>query len=150
MVRVELPTPLFIHIILSLLGYSVLALAALQALYLALFDRLVRGGRTLPTGLALESIEQMLFESIWLGMIALTLGILTGFAFIEGYDVRGMIHHTAITVGAWLIFAVLLWGRLRAGWRGSQAGWWALAGFGLLALGYFGSKFVIEVIMTQP
>lgn len=149
MVRVALPTPLFIHIILSLLGYSILALAALQALYLALFDRLARTGRTLPKGLALDSIEQMLFESIWLGMIALSLGILTGFAFIDSYDVRGIIHHTFITITAWLIFAVLLWGRLRAGWRGSQAGWWTLAGFGILALGYFGSKLVIEVLIPQ-
>ena len=147
LVRLDLPTPLFIHIVLALLAYSILALAALQALYLASFDRLVKAGNRLPTGLSLNTIEETLFESIWLGMIALTLGILSGFIFIEGYDARGMLHHTIITAAAWATFAVLLWGRIKAGWRGSQAGLWTLFGFALLAIGYFGSKFVIEVLV---
>ena len=147
LVRLDIPTPLFVHIVLALLAYSVLALAALQALYLASFDRLVKSGNRLPADLSLNTIEETLFESIWLGMIALTLGIISGFVFIDGYDTRGMLHHTIITAAAWATFAVLLWGRVKAGWRGSQAGQWTLFGFALLAIGYFGSKFVIEVLV---
>ena len=84
LVRLDIPTPLFVHIVLALLAYSVLALAALQALYLASFDRLVKSGNRLPADLSLNTIEETLFESIWLGMIALTLGIISGFVFIEG------------------------------------------------------------------
>ncbi|HCO42995.1 MAG TPA: phosphohydrolase, partial [Gammaproteobacteria bacterium] len=35
----------------------------------------------------------------------------------------------------------------RAGWRAQTAVRWTLVGFGLLALGYLGSKFVLEFVL---
>ncbi|MBT3197796.1 MAG: cytochrome c biogenesis protein CcsA, partial [Gammaproteobacteria bacterium] len=49
---------------------------------------------------------------------------------------------------SWLVFATLLWGRHRHGWRGRTAIRWTLSGFGALFLGYFGSRFVVEFITT--
>ena len=48
---------------------------------------------------------------------------------------------------AWVVFAVLLWGRQQLGWRGHKAIRWTLAGFCLLMLAYFGSKLVREFIL---
>jgi ABC-type uncharacterized transport system permease subunit len=50
---------------------------------------------------------------------------------------------------AWMIFGVLLIGRVRFGWRGSSAVRWTLSGFGVLALAYFGSKFVLEDVLGR-
>ena len=60
-----------------------------------------------------------------------------------------MVHHTTITLCAWVVFMLLMWGRYRLGWRGATAARWALAGFGLLVLGYFGSKAVLELVLTR-
>ena len=43
----------------------------------------------------------------------------------------------------------LLVGHHALGWRGSTAIRWTLIAFALLVLGYFGSKFVIEVLLTE-
>jgi len=43
----------------------------------------------------------------------------------------------------------LLLGRWRLGWRGRSAIHWTLGGFALLLLAYFGTKFVLEVILNR-
>jgi ABC-type uncharacterized transport system permease subunit len=44
---------------------------------------------------------------------------------------------------------VLLWGRHQLGWRGKTANRWILTGFAFLLLSYFGSKFVLEIILDR-
>jgi ABC-type uncharacterized transport system permease subunit len=58
-------------------------------------------------------------------------------------------HKVVFSVLAWLVFAVLLIGRHRYGWRGRSALVWVLAGTVLLVLAYLGSKFVLEVILGR-
>ena len=48
-----------------------------------------------------------------------------------------------------LVFAVLLWGRWRFGWRGRTAIRWTVGGFVFLMLAYFGSKLVLELILGR-
>ena len=50
---------------------------------------------------------------------------------------------------AWLVFAALLLGRARYGWRGRVALRWLLAGSVLLLLAYLGTKFVLEVLLGR-
>ena len=38
---------------------------------------------------------------------------------------------------------------MRFGWRGRAAVHWTLAGFAMLALAYFGSKFVLEDVLGR-
>lgn len=139
------------HIIFSVLAYSILTVAACQAILLYVQDRGLRHLkspviRTLPP---LQTMELLLFQFLSVGLILLTLAIITGFLFFESLSAQRLVHHTVITIGAWLVFARLVWGRLRSGWRGAMAAKWTLAGFALLLVGYFGSKLVIEVIL-QP
>jgi ABC-type uncharacterized transport system permease subunit len=48
-----------------------------------------------------------------------------------------------------VLFGMLLVGRLRFGWRGRRALRWALSGYALLALAYFGSKLVLESVLGR-
>ena len=48
---------------------------------------------------------------------------------------------------AWVVFAGLLIGRHRLGWRGKTAIKGTLTGFAFLLLGFYGSKFVLEFIL---
>jgi len=153
--RNDLHEGIVAHIILSVVAYSLLTIAAFQAILLSFGDyelkhRRLSVLRTLPP---LQTMESLLFELLWVGLIFLTLSIVTGFVFLEeDYEdpaIPGLIHHALITFAAWIVFAILLWGRYRLGWRGAIASRWTLIGFGLLALGYFGSKFVLEMILGR-
>jgi ABC-type uncharacterized transport system permease subunit len=44
----------------------------------------------------------------------------------------------------------LIVGRVRFGWRGQTAIKWSLGGFSFLILAYYGSKFVLELILSNP
>jgi ABC-type uncharacterized transport system permease subunit len=58
--------------------------------------------------------------------------------------------HTAIlSLVAWIIFGVLLVGRWRWGWRGRRAVKLTLTGMVILVLAFFGSKFVLEMILHR-
>lgn len=95
----------------------------------------------------MESVEQLMFRFIVTGFLLLTLALVTGFLFFENIFAQHLVHKTALSVIAWVVFAVLLVGRHVAGWRGRTAVQWTLAGFILMGLAYFGSKIVLEWIL---
>ena len=139
-----------IHVLLSMLAYSLLTLASGQAILLAVQDRHLRrrraGGfiRTLPP---LQTMESLLFEMITAGFVLLTLALLSGFAFLENMFAQHLVHKTVLSVLAWLVFGGLLIGRFRKGWRGRTAIIWTLGGFVILILAYFGTKAVLEFVL---
>ncbi len=141
-----------LHIIFSVLAYSVLAIAAAQAVLLAIQEshlhRKRPGGiiRVLPP---LETMEALLFQMIGLGFVLLTVALIKGFAFLQDIVAQHLVHKTVLSMLAWVVFAVLLWGRYRFGWRGRIAIRWTLAGFVFLLLAYFGSKLVLELILAR-
>ncbi|MFB1487356.1 MULTISPECIES: inner membrane protein YpjD [unclassified Thiocapsa] len=144
--------PLKIHVLLSMLAYSLLTLAAVQAILLAVQDSHLRsrhpGGyvRTLPP---LQTMESLLFEMITAGFVLLTLALLSGFAFLENMLAQHLVHKTVLSVLAWMMFGGLLIGRFRNGWRGRIAIGWTLGGFVVLILAYFGSKAVLELVLQR-
>jgi len=127
-------------------------LAAIQALVLAVQERQIRqrslGGlmRQLPP---LQSMEASLFQLIGSGFLLLTIGLITGFIFLDDIFAQQLAHKTVLSLIAWCVFATLLWGRRQYGWRGQTAIKWTLVGFLFLVLAYFGSKFVLEFILSQ-
>jgi ABC-type uncharacterized transport system permease subunit len=79
----------------------------------------------------------------------LTLSLFSGFIFVRDLFAQHLIHKTVLSCLAWVVFAVLLFGRWRFGWRGRVARTWTLSGFALLGLAYFGSKIVLETILGR-
>jgi ABC-type uncharacterized transport system permease subunit len=140
-----------IHILLSILAYSFLAIAALQALMCGYQNGLLKHKhqsalmRSLP---ALETMETLLFQVIWVGEIILTLALISGFLVFENLFAQQLIHKVVFSLLAWLIYGGLLVGRIIYGWRGSRAINWCWVGFCAMLLGYIGSKFVIEYILN--
>lgn len=144
--------PLELHILLSMLAYSLLGLAALQAVLLAIQDRRLRnrqpGGflRGIPP---LVTQEAMLFQMIGAGFVLLSLALASGLLFLEDIFAQSLVHKTVLGLAAWAVFGILLWGRWRYGWRGRTAIRWTLSGFVTLALAYFGTKLVLELILQR-
>ena len=137
------------HIILSVIAYSLLTIASVQAALLSFGDSMLRNRqlRLLKNLPPLETMEQLMFEMLWAGLLFLTLSIISGFIYIEDFSGPGVIHHTVLAIAAWIVFSMLAIGRRKLGWRGVIASRWTVLGFLLLALGYFGSKFVIELVI---
>ena len=149
--RPDITPGILSHIALSVIAYSLLTIAALQAALLSFGDYEMkhRNLGVLQRLPPLQTMEALLFETLWVGLVFLSLSITSGFVFLEDIESPGLIHHTIITLAAWLVFAVLLWGRLRLGWRGPIASRWTRTGFVLLFLGYFGSKLMLEIILAR-
>src|SRR5690606_18896352 len=140
---------LVMHILLSFLAYCLLVLAEIQPIGLAVPHRrlqLVSPGGFLLVLPPLCARDSLLFRAVALGFALLSLALLSGLVFLGDMFAQRLAHKTILSICAWVVFGVLLWGRWRFGWRGRTAARVTLAGFGLLALAYFGSKFVLELI----
>ncbi len=144
--------PLDAHVAISMLAYSLLAIAAAQAVVLAVQEHRLRNHR--PGGLIrglppLATMESVLFEILAVGFVLLGLALLSGLLFLKDIFAQHLVHKTVLSIMAWFTFAALLWGRWRYGWRGRTAIRWTLAGFTALMLAYFGSKFVLELVLAR-
>ena len=140
------------HILLSMGAAALLFAAAVTALLLVFLDRRLRMRRIadLPSGMPpLDALEKVMFRLIAAGFILLTLALFTGFVFVTNLFTQNLVQKTVLSLIAWLIFGVLLIGRLRFGWRGRSAVLWTLSGFGVLAVAYFGVKFVLEYVFGR-
>lgn len=143
---------LVLHIVISFAAYSFFALAAVQAVLYSLQNNQLKQRKF--TGLVkalppLQSMESLLFEFIYLGEILLSLGILTGFIFLDNLFAPGLLHKTLLSIAAWVIFGGLLLGHKLLGWRGQTAVRFTLGGSCLLLLAYFGSKFVLQFVLVS-
>jgi len=140
------------HILLSMAAAALLFAAAATALLLVFLDRRLRARRVadLSGGLPpLDALEKIMFRLVGAGFGLLTLALITGFLFVTNLFTQNLVQKTVLSLLAWLIFGVLLVGRLRFGWRGRSAVRWTLSGFGILALAYFGVKFVLEYMFGR-
>lgn len=141
-----------LHIVLSMLAYGLLTLGAVQAVILALQHQQLRQrppGRFVTTLPPLETMETLLFQLIAAGFVLLTLAIASGFLFIDHLFAQHLAHKTVLSLIAWLVFAILLWGRRQFGWRGRTAVRGAVIGYAVLILAYFGSKLVLELMLGE-
>jgi len=142
------------HITIALLAYSLFTFAALHALLMAIAERSLHNKPTiikLPSFPPLMVMETLLFRVIGLGFALLTVTELSGILFSEQIFSKPMQlnHKTIFSIASWFIYAGLLFGRYRYGWRGVKAIRWTLAGFVLLLLAYVGSKFILEVLLHR-
>ena len=140
------------HILLSMGAAALLFAAAVTALLLVFLDRRLHSRRIadLPSVLPpLDALEKVMFRLIGAGFALLTLALLTGFIFVTNLFAQHLVHKTVLAIIAWVLFGVLLIGRTRYGWRGRTAVHWTLWGFGVLALSYIGSKFVLEYLLGR-
>lgn len=140
------------HILSSVIAFSLLNIAALQAVLLAIQEHQLKNHQPkkfilrLP---ALQTMESLLFQMIAMGLMFLSVSLVSGMVFIEDLFAQHLAHKTVLSIIAWLIFSALLLGRWRYGWRGKMATRWTIAGFVLLLLAYFGSKLVLEIILHR-
>ncbi len=139
------------HIILAVIAYSLLTIASLFALQLAYIDHRLKHHKQVINQLKmppLMTLEKILFQFVFLGFILLTCTLLTGFMFLNDMIEQGLVNRYSLTIIAWFIYAVLLWGRFVQGWRGRPIIYITIIGSFTLTLAYFGSRIVRDIILV--
>ena len=91
-----------------------------------------------------ELLEELIYKSVLLGFILLTLGIFTGsvwahYAWGSYWSWDPKETWSLIT---WLIYAILLHGRYVQGWRGRRLAMMALVGFAAVLFTYLGVNYL--------
>ncbi|MDH2917842.1 MAG: cytochrome c biogenesis protein CcsA [Sideroxydans sp.] len=142
------------HISAAMLAYSLFTIAVFHAVLISQVEKrlhqhtLPRVLRNLPP---LLSMERLLFQIIAIGFVLLTLTLASGVFFSEQIFGKAAQFNHKVLFGilAWLVFATLLWGHVRYGWRGRIAVRWTVSGFAFLLIAYLGSKFVLEILLRR-
>jgi ABC-type uncharacterized transport system permease subunit len=142
------------HVLVAMLAYSLFTIAALHAGLMSLVEKRLHHA-TLPRVLKnlppLLTMETLLFRIISVGLVLLTLTLVSGVVFSEQIFGKPWQFNHKVLFGfiSWAVFGVLLLGHTFQGWRGRTAVRWTLSGFGFLLLAYLGTKFVLEVILHR-
>ncbi|MGE0113704.1 MAG: inner membrane protein YpjD [Steroidobacteraceae bacterium] len=140
------------HIIVAIVAYALIAVGAVFAVALWALDQRLHTHQPLGVMSSLPSVEALeaaMFQTISAGFALLTLTLFSGFIFVQDLITQHLVHKAALSCLAWLILGTLLLGHWRLGWRGRTAARWTLGGFLLLGLAYFGSKFILEILLGR-
>ena len=142
-----------LHIFLSLLAYAVLFIGAIHAILLWFQTRELKKKQKrrvwvtlLPS---LQTMQSLLFDLTLIGFVLLTIALGLGFFTIQDFLGQHLAHKTAFSILSWMIYGALLIGHWKFGWRGNQAIKMTLTAFLVLAIGFIGSKFVLEILLLR-
>lgn len=142
-----------IHIILSLSAYAVLLMATIHAVLLWLQDRELKNKQKKRVWVNLlpsyQAMESLLFDMLITGFTLLTAALFFGFFTIDNFFAQHLAHKTAFSIVSWFVYGSLLFGHYKFGWRGQKARRFTIFGFILLAIGFIGSKFVLEMLLLK-
>ena len=137
---------IILHILVSMLAYATLALAAVQALSIICLHVLLK--RQPLTNVVkwmppLQQVETTDMHILWVGGSLLTVAVATGFIFRWDFLQAGnYMWHMGLAVTCWVLYLALICGQLWFGWRGQISARLSLAAFAVLLIGYFGLNFV--------
>jgi cytochrome c-type biogenesis protein CcsB len=132
-----------VHVTLAFLGNAAFGLACLVSFVYLWQERQLKShtvGRFLRRLPPLETLDDINFRFLTWGFILLTLGILSGVLWAELSFGRlwSWEPRTIWTTIIWIIYAVLLHGRVTVGWGGRRAATLTIVGFGVLFVSFIG------------
>lgn len=141
-----------VHIIVAVITYALVTIAAVAALAAFLQDRALKLKHpTMLTGMlpSVVDCEELLVRLLVLGEIVLAVGLMSGMAleFRESGHLLKVDHKTVLTIASFAVIGGLLIAHYKTGLRGRMAARIVLLAYLLLTLGYPGVKFVTDVLM---
>lgn len=143
---------LLFHVVIAVLTYGLLTLAAIAGLAVMVRERSMRTKRRsafsdlLPSVADAERLQVVLLAT---SEIVLGLDVVTGMGlqFIATGSLLGFDHKTLLTLGGFAVIGGLLFAHYRTGLRGRKAARILLVGYLLVTLGFPGVKFVQDVLL---
>lgn len=135
------PTWSHAHVLLSALGFSLLALTSLAGLAYLTKDRALKRNQTARFGLpSLESLDRLEHLTLSLGFLLLTLGVLTGFVWGASRGVSPWTQHSIWLVIAWAVYLLPIGMRVLSHQHGDRPARVVVVGFVFLAFSYIGIR----------
>lgn len=146
--HLEATPPVMIHIGLALSAYATLIIAAIYALQLTWIDYQLKHkklvfNQDIPP---LMMLERNMFHITQVGVVLLTLALASGIFYMHDLLSRENLDKAVLTIIAWFVYIVLLWGHYHKGWRGRKVVWFNCCGAILLTMAYFGSRLIQQFI----
>jgi ABC-type uncharacterized transport system permease subunit len=139
-----------LHWALGIASYGMFGAAVLHGVLLDAAERQMRmkpgASAHKAPAMPLLRLERLTFQFVAAGFALLSATLALGWWFSNPWRWD---HKTVFSVLGWCVFAALLLGRRRLGWRGRSAVRWLYAGAALLLLAYVGSRFVLEVVLHR-
>ncbi len=137
------------HISLALIAYCILIIATLytfQVTYinLKLKSKNLTAVAHLPP---LMQVERQLFSILSVGTAILFISEVIGFLFLDGFLAKENAHKTVLSLMAFALYCIIVWGHIKKGWRGHRVLMLMVSASSLLTLAYFGSRFVKEFLL---
>jgi len=126
-----------LHVIVMLTAIGCLYVAGGAAIIYLIEESLLRrrkAGGVLGRLPSLGALEKLVYHATLFGLPFLTAGMLAGIIRAETFGVPHWWTDPLplLSIGAWAIYAALLWGRVRADWVGSRIAWLAVCGLVVL------------------
>ena len=143
----DLNYDLFLHILVSLVSYGLLGLAAIQALLLKFQEQKLKNlnnsslSNLLPS---MDVMEKIMFDLIVIGFVLLTISLLTGAPFVSSEADRILLQKITFSVIAWLAYFYLIYQRFSSNVIGKKANNLAISGMIFLLFAYLGTKVLFE------
>ena len=144
-----------VHVIIAILSYSLLTVGAILSIFILLFEKNLtkkdKAPENFTSNFSLLSMENMLFKIYWFGFILLSITLFSGILFTNEIFGTSIVwnHKTIFSFMAWVSYGTMLLGRINYGWRGKKAVVISLVAFIFLLLSYFGTKFVLEILLNN-
>lgn len=141
-----------VHIVVSVITYGLLTLAAIAGLAVLLRERSMRAKRRDTLSDLLPSVadsERLQVRLLVASEAVLGIDVLIGMGIqlINSGQMLAFDHKTLLTLGGFLLIGGLLFAHFRTGLRGRRAARLFLVGYLLITLGYPGVKFVRDVLL---
>ena len=140
---------LMIHVGTIFIGNGIFAIAFLAGIMYLIQERQIKSKQLgafyhrLPS---LEALDALNYNCLILGFPLLTLGMLSGSVFAQ-YTLGQFWRWDPKEVWSlitWLLYAALLHGRLKAGWRGKRSAIISIVGFLVLTFSFLGVNFLVK------
>ena len=135
------------HLLVSLIAYAILTLAAIHAVMQLLLDRALKRKQMNVLIQALPSlleIDRHMFTQVRMATWLIGISIMTGLSWqwIEFQHFALLNHKVLLALFSFGVLVVLLYKRRNAQWPGRIASRVTLTAYGLLLLAYFGVKLI--------
>ncbi|MGS0673603.1 cytochrome C assembly family protein [Shewanella sp. 0m-4] len=149
-IHFEVHPDVLVHVVLSLMAYSALMIAALYAIQLAIIQNRLKSKKLIMTSAMppLMTVEKQLYHLVIVGVILLSLSLATGFIFLDDMFEEGKGHKAVLSIMAWCVYIAMLAQQYWVGCRIRTAVAYTLTGAVLLSLAYFGARIVKELILS--
>jgi ABC-type uncharacterized transport system permease subunit len=137
------------HIVIALISYALLFSAFLLSFILDYQQRKLHSHNIntfidkLP---ALQTTEKILFATIYLGFIVLSITIVNGFLTMQDMFAQHLVHKTILALLSWVVLFVLIATHLGFGLRDKKAILAVQIAFILIIIGYFGTKLALFLL----